>query len=100
MKKGFTLLELIAAVSVIVVLAMLLLPALGGMQKRAEEVRSTQTLRQLTAARLLQMGERDGKATLSGWRRDILPYLGQGKAGNQLTQWQDPKALRYFQCKI
>lgn len=96
-RRGFTLLELLVVLAILAVLAALLLPALGKMRLHSLAVRSSQNLRQLTAANLAYAADQgcyapaDNKANNRRWcagrtsasaRFDpakgyLAPYLGK-----------------------
>lgn len=65
-RSAFTLIELLVVVSIIVVLAALLLPAIGLVKSAAESAKCTSNMRQITAATLTYMGESDGCLPLAG----------------------------------
>lgn len=100
MKKAFTLTELLATIAIVALLSSFLIPTIGKLRKSAEQTRSIQNLRQLTTARIMQTTDSEGRVPLAGWRRDILPYIGKEKSSQLLTQWQDPRCLPLFQCRI
>jgi len=91
-KKGFTLLELLASVAIVVVLAALLFPAATRGMESARSAKCLGNLRQLGVAASTYSSENDGRlvptyvagadlASSKVWRGLLLPYLGDnGKA--------------------
>lgn len=100
-KRAFTLVELLVTIGIVALVASLLFPALGKLRQGAEQTKSISKLRQLTTARIAQIGDSDGKVILATWRQEILPYLNlPDAAGSFQNKWQDPRCLPLFQCKI
>lgn len=103
---GFTLLELLATVSLVMILAALLVPATSGAMRAADSSKCAQTLRQLSTAVLACAGENHMTLPRSshsayaanerGWSRSILPYLGE-RSDLPNSEWARVQA-RLFRC--
>lgn len=75
---AFTLVELLAAIGIIVILAALLLPVLSSIQERSRAAKCTSNLRQVYLAMLGFANDRNG-----------LIVRGMGAAGDDYTLWSD-----------
>lgn len=92
-KRGFTLAELLVAIGIIVILAALLMPAVGGAREKSETATCSQNLRQIGAALFAFAGENDGRCPIAGgtvprgtvdaetgkpgWTEQLDPYIGE-----------------------
>lgn len=90
---AFTLIEMLAVVVILGILAALLIPAFSGMSVRAQQVESTSRLRQIGAAFLLYAADKDGKLPPSNstgrWPYHIQPYMGMDPAKEPFTTLKD-----------
>ncbi len=64
--RGFTLVELIVVIAILVILAALLLPVIGSVRKRANVAATTNNLKQTGAAIALYMGDNNNAMPASG----------------------------------
>ena len=86
-RNGFTIVEMIVGIAVIAILAVLLLPAVGGLRASAKSAVCINNLRQLGSGLILYAQEHDNKlpqAWYKGndgflwyWSADFTPYLGE-----------------------
>ncbi len=112
---GFTLVEVLVVGAILVILASLLAPAIGKMQKRAATVTCASNLRQLGSAFFLYAGENNGCLppvrvnSQPGWQSAIWPYVyaGQGPSwpGNCAqvdSQWKTApdRKKNIFNCPV
>ena len=82
--QGFTLLELLTVVAIIAVLCSILIPALGGVRKSAQQARCASNMRQIGCALLLYAAANDNKlpetshtaAVGQSWIYTLSDYLG------------------------
>lgn len=65
-REGFTLIELVVVISIILVFAGFLIPKFTGYLDKAKETKAINTAKQLQAAAMTSYGENDGKFTNSG----------------------------------
>ncbi len=82
---GFTLIELIVVISIIAIMAMLLLPAVGMVQRQAKQLKCASNLRQLGIALVVYAEDNDGglpptynaddPANRRWWTEVIAPYV-------------------------
>lgn len=103
---GFTLVELLAVVAVVGILAAIILASVGGVQRRAHGLECAARMRALGMAVQLYTQDHNGEFPRSfhsagahrepGWAASAAPYLGAG-AATSLTQWK-PIFNRYFRC--
>lgn len=100
MHRAFTLIELLVTLTVILILTAILVPGISRMRRQAEMTRSINTLKALTAARMLQTVDEDGRASIFKWRTTILPYLNIDQKSTHMNEWKNRAALPYFQCRI
>lgn len=87
-KKRFTLLELMVVISIIVVIASLLLPALGTARNKTKQISCLNNLKNWGNAKNYYAGDYNDflynpKHSI-GWRRTLYPYVG-------LKDWYLPK---------
>lgn len=59
-KKGFTLIELMIVMSIILILLSIMVPKFSGYQKKAKKVKVVNTAKQIYQAAILSYGEQDG----------------------------------------
>jgi len=64
--KGFTLIELVVVISIILVFAGFLIPKFTGYLDKAKEAKAINTAKQLHTAAMASYGETDGKFTEAG----------------------------------
>lgn len=64
--KGFTLIELVVVISIILVFAGFLIPKFAGYLDKAKETKAINTAKQLHTAAMASYGEEDGKFTEVG----------------------------------
>ena len=60
-KRGFTLIELVVVISIIVIFAGFLIPKFAGYQTRAKDTKAINTAKQIQSAALSSYSEMDGK---------------------------------------
>jgi type IV pilus assembly protein PilA len=60
-KKGFTLIELVVVISMILIFAGFLIPKFAGYQSRAKDTKAVNTAKQIQSAALSSYSEMDGK---------------------------------------
>src|SRR5437667_34279 len=96
--KSFTLIELLVVITIIMLLASLLLPALKGSRETARRVLCTTNMRQLTSAWLLYYTDNqvlmNGMSAGNGW---ISNGFGAASITNGLM-WPYCSALATYQC--
>ncbi len=105
-RAGFTLVELLACVAAIGVLASLLVPAYARSMDAARLTKCRATMRGLSQGVLLWASEHDGELPRSshsafgyqqrGWAKSILPCLGEPDNPDSAT-WEKLQR-RYFRC--
>lgn len=83
-ERGFTLIEVLVAIVIIAVLAMLILPGIKGVLQRSEEARCAGNLRQIGAAAFLYVGDNNGYLPGSrelgkNWKDLLSPYVDVSK---------------------
>lgn len=66
--EAFTLLEILASVAIVAVLAAMLFPAIGKMTARSREAKCISNLRQLGTAWLSYANDNGGRLASSGWK--------------------------------
>jgi len=66
--SGFTLLEILASIAIVAVLAALLFPAIGKMTEKARTAKCLSNLRQLGTAWLAYANDNGGRLASSGWK--------------------------------
>ena len=95
--RGFTLLELLAVVAIIGLLAALLFPAVSGTRKRAETASCVSRMRAIMAAELSYSSDNDGFMVSEelgtahiGWVKFLAPYATD-------RDW-DPKKNEWICC--
>ena len=82
--QGFTLVELLTVVAITAVLCAMLIPALGGVRKSAQQARCASNMRQIGCALLLYAAANDNKlpetshtaAVGQSWIYTLSDYLG------------------------
>lgn len=78
--RGFTLIEVLIAAAILILLAALLFPTFGALQRRAALAQCTSNLRQISAASVIYSNEHDGKwppnAVGTVYANYLIPYLG------------------------
>lgn len=79
-RAGFTLVELLAVIAIVGILAAIIIPAVGSMRVRAKQAHSVNNLRQLGGAALLYASEHKGEYPEGGfprisWHNQMYPYL-------------------------
>ncbi len=80
-KQAFTLIELLAVITIIAVLFAVAVPALSSSQEQSRRVQALNQIRQLGIAALLYAGENGGRLpgsqhTGNSWVAGLLPYMG------------------------
>ncbi len=65
-ERGFTLIEVLVSIGIIVILAALLIPAVAGAREKADAATCSQNLRQIGAAVLTFAGENQGVCPTAG----------------------------------
>lgn len=105
--RAFTLVELLAVVSIGLVMLALLVPAVSTMQEKGREATCVANLRELAAGCILYGQDKDGRLPYntgtdeesgSGWHSLIYLYIGTDGKSN----WADSTNLnknRYYRCK-
>lgn len=71
---AFSLVELLVAICIVAVLALLLLPAAGSLQSRTAKARCASNLRQIVTATTQYAGENDGQYPVLGWTGGGSPH--------------------------
>lgn len=109
MKKRFTLIELLVVISIIVILAGLLLPALGKARNRSKLTACTGNLKQLGSAMAMYNGDAqdffpaawngvNGSKPFISYDRALLPYLGRSGADNVWAEYIYNRQIKVFSC--
>jgi prepilin-type N-terminal cleavage/methylation domain-containing protein/prepilin-type processing-associated H-X9-DG protein len=93
--RAFTLTELLVAITVTVVLAAILLPAIASVRKKSAVAESTSNLRNLTSATTLVAQERGGRLPKGNeWRHLVYPVLYGGKDWPGFIPWETGENLK------
>src|SRR5438093_8793333 len=92
--RGFTMIELLLVIAVIVVLASIAYPTFIGIQERARATKDMNNLRQIGIATQLYLNDNDGalpgSATVT-WMSQLHPkYLSAGMFFNRLSTYEGP----------
>lgn len=86
--RGFTLVELLAVIAIVIILLSLLIPAMGGIRDRAETVICAGQLRQLITASAAFTGDHDGEyPDVWRWVWSDLPGSGDW------VEWSQPETV-------
>ncbi|WOO39372.1 type II secretion system protein [Rubellicoccus peritrichatus] len=78
-KKGFSLIEILAAISIVSVLFAIILVGMGSMSDKANEAITASRLKQVHAAQMLYAQDHDGIVT---------PFYGNADSGDNEMTWQ------------
>lgn len=109
---GFTLVELLIVLAVVIVLIAMIFPAVGSAQYKVREFRSLHNMSKITAGLLSFAAENNSQLpsqSITGdngnpptWDAQILPYLGfehaDGYSGGSVTSGSPLKTLDIFRC--
>lgn len=95
---GFTIVELLVAISIIALLIALLLPALGQARQSAQQIACLSNLRQVGTASLLYMGDHDGYFRHNfenpQWSRILMEdYMGESRGAFHCPNSEAPLDL-------
>lgn len=75
-KKGFTLIELVVVISIILIFAGFLIPKFAGYQTRAKDTKAINTAKQIQSAALSSYSEMDGKFIAASVDSAVLELTG------------------------
>jgi type IV pilus assembly protein PilA len=75
-RKGFTLIELVVVISIILIFAGFLIPKFAGYQTRAKDTKAINTAKQIQSAALSSYSEMDGKFEASAVSDSVAALTG------------------------
>lgn len=75
-KKGFTLIELVVVISIILIFAGFLIPKFAGYQTRAKDTKAINTAKQIQSAALSSYSEMDGEFVAASVESAVLELTG------------------------
>src|SRR5438034_1848062 len=86
-KKGFTLIEILVVIAIIVILAGILYPVYSGVRNKAHQVKCALNLKQIGMAISMYAGDHDDMLPIGGY--DSTVTGADGKQAIVRTDWED-----------
>ncbi|MBP1743584.1 MAG: hypothetical protein H6Q58_562 [Firmicutes bacterium] len=75
-RKGFTLIELVVVISIILIFAGFIIPKFAGYQSRAKDTKAINTAKQIQSAALSSYSEMDGKFVAASVESAVIDLTG------------------------